>query len=182
MVIYLKRKIRNDDFKIIFRFAFWGFIGGGLGFGLGGFWMVLGSYLPDVIFKEWWKAMEFSFGLILGAALGFAAWLSRGKIMREMVLIFVTIMIIGVITAYIRRGKNVMHNLFLLIVWSTVVVAFFRLTVNTEVLNVTGLSFCKIVCEKFFVHITFTLSALLVSWISLSLVLKNSKIRHSMFQ
>ncbi len=291
LVIYLKSKIRNDDFKIIFRFAFWGFIGGGIGFGLGGFWIVLGSYFPDVIFREWWKAMEFSFGLILGAALGFAAWLSRGKIMRKIVdvpgesitdsgpvwkeltvifivgllifwlfsfwldpvveagnnlrgfsmvsltdvakllsnyaffglimivvainypvvawqiaitltfchtvidlsgdlypdtttealvsrfvLIFVPTLIVGVSTAYIRRGKNVLHNLFLLIVWSTVIVAFLRLTVNTEVLNVTGLSFCEIVCEKFFVHITFTLSALFVSWISLSLVVKNSRI------
>jgi hypothetical protein len=81
MLVYLKNKLDTSGFKIISRFALWGFIGGGLGFGLGGFWMVLGSRLPtDVIFQEYWKAMEFTFGLLLGAFLGFAAWLNRKEI------------------------------------------------------------------------------------------------------
>ncbi|MBK6285439.1 MAG: hypothetical protein IPF54_24730 [Draconibacterium sp.] len=50
---FLKFKTDKNTFKIILRFAIWGTIGGGLGFGFGGFWMILGSHLPDVIFKKW---------------------------------------------------------------------------------------------------------------------------------
>lgn len=79
-LVYLKWKTSADVFKIVFRFAFWGMIGGALGFGLGGFWMVLGSRLPNVVFNSWWKAMEFTFGFLLGAFLGYAAWLSKKEI------------------------------------------------------------------------------------------------------
>ncbi len=80
LLLFLKLKTDKNTFKIILRFAIWGTIGGGLGFGLGGFWMVLGSNLPDVIFKSWWKAMEFTFGLLFGASLGIAAWISRNEL------------------------------------------------------------------------------------------------------
>lgn len=81
LLAYLKYKVAKDDFKIISRFAVFGLIGGGLGFGLGGFWFVIGSSLPkEVIFKSWWKAMEFTFGLLLGASLGYATWLSRKEL------------------------------------------------------------------------------------------------------
>lgn len=80
MLVYLKFKTSTNDFKVIFRFAFLGMIGGAIGFGLGGFWMVSGSNLPDVIFKNWWKAMEFTFGLLLGASFGYTSWISRNEI------------------------------------------------------------------------------------------------------
>ena len=80
---YLKLKIDTTDFKIVLRFAKWGLISGGLGFGLGGLWMVWGSYIPDAMFRSWWKMMEFTFGLLLGAGLGYAAWLSRIDFDRE---------------------------------------------------------------------------------------------------
>lgn len=79
-LIFLTVKIERAGFTIISRFALLGLIGGGLGFGLGGFWMVLGFHQPDVIFQSWWKAMEFTFGMLLGGALGYAAWLSRKAI------------------------------------------------------------------------------------------------------
>jgi hypothetical protein len=79
LLSYLKIKIPSAEFRIIFRFAFWGMAGGALGFGLGGLWLFWGSQLPGVIFTSWWKAMEFTFGLLLGAALGYATWLSRGE-------------------------------------------------------------------------------------------------------
>jgi hypothetical protein len=81
LLAYLKYKVAKDDFKIISRFAVFGLIGGGLGFGLGGFWFVIGSALPkEVIFNSWWKSMEFTFGLLLGASLGYATWLSRKEL------------------------------------------------------------------------------------------------------
>ena len=83
VLIYLKLKIQATEFKIVLRFAKWGLISGGLGFGLGGLWMVWGSYFPDAMFRSWWKMMEFTFGLLLGAGLGYAAWLSRNDFDRE---------------------------------------------------------------------------------------------------
>ena len=80
MIGYLKWRIEKEDFKMIIRFTKWGLIGGGLGFGLGGLWFVLGAHLGDVMFQSWWKMMEFTFGLLLGMGLGYAAWLSRADI------------------------------------------------------------------------------------------------------
>jgi len=49
-----------------------GFVGGGLGFGLGGVWIFVGE---SVGFETapWWKLMEFTFGALFGAGLGWAA-------------------------------------------------------------------------------------------------------------
>ena len=66
LLIFLGVKTGKEEFRLVSRFAWFGMVGGGLGFGLGSQWIVLGSHLPDVIFRAWWKAMEFSFGLLLG--------------------------------------------------------------------------------------------------------------------
>ncbi len=80
-LLYLRQNTSKETFKIIFQFAFWGLIGGGLGFGLGGFWMVLGNHVPkEVIFNSWWKMMEFTFGALFGAALGYVTFLNRKEI------------------------------------------------------------------------------------------------------
>ena len=83
MLIFLRIKIKKDEWTFVSRFAGWGAIGGGLGFGLGGFWIVLGSHLENVIFRSWWKAMEFTFGFLFGAALGYASWLNRQWIFSQ---------------------------------------------------------------------------------------------------
>jgi hypothetical protein len=283
LLIYLKIKTDTASFNIITRFALLGLIGGGLGFGSGGFWMVLGSRLPDdVIFKEWWKAMEFTFGLLLGGFLGFAAWLSRGEILPDndiqapetdsfsgMVLkefgvallvgvlifwafshwldpiveasgkakefsmiglrdiaimfsnyaffgllmviaviyfpvsawqiavtltfchtiidlvqdiypdtatvsqlpvrvavIFIMTFVIAALTAWFQRSKNILHKMLLLLVWSTVTVAFLRLFTGPGIFNISGLSFWEMVCGRFFVHIIFLTSALVVTVVS----------------
>lgn len=80
LLVYYKTKLEMSDFRLIWRFAVYGLIGGGLGFGLGSLWIVAGSNYPDVLFSNWWKAMEFSFGLLLGGALGLAGWRSRVRI------------------------------------------------------------------------------------------------------
>lgn len=85
MLGYLRYKLRGKDFSIIFRFAILGLISGGLGFGIGGLWIVLGSHLPDALFANWWKMMEFTFGLLFGMGLGYAAWLSRNEFENEKV-------------------------------------------------------------------------------------------------
>ena len=56
----------------LLRFALWGTLGGGLGFGLGG---ALQAYGIQYAGRQhaWWKGMEFTFGLLLGWALAMAA-------------------------------------------------------------------------------------------------------------
>ncbi|MCB1019424.1 MAG: hypothetical protein KDC27_05825 [Acidobacteria bacterium] len=60
------------DVPSIGRFALFGFVGGGLGFGLGGVWIFIGSQV-GMASAPWWKLMEFTFGALFGAALGWAA-------------------------------------------------------------------------------------------------------------
>lgn len=284
MLVYLKFKLKSNEFKIMTHMAIWGLVSGGLGFGLGGFWMVLGNQLPqDVIFNSWWKAMEFTFGLLLGAGLGLAVWLSRkdldvmqnspstepifasgprwkdfsvtfllalvifwimpswldpivdngytqgslvwpnGVDLAKMLsnfafygfllimvilyypelawqmgitmtfcyaaidfmqdalpdaaanspftlyffLIFLMTASVATLTAWFQRRENSPRNLFLLLVWACMVVAFLRLGFFEKPSDVAGLSFVKLVVGKFFVHLVFAASAIYVSWVSL---------------
>lgn len=81
LLVYLKQKVDNKDFNIVAQFAKWGLIGGALGFGLGGLWMFMGSQMPKgLIFGAYWKAMEFTFGLLLGGFLGLAAWKNKKQL------------------------------------------------------------------------------------------------------
>lgn len=78
---YLRYRGSAEAFTIPQRFAFWGALGGALGFAAGALWMVFGPQLPvPQQWIGWWKAMEFSFGLILGAALGYCAYLNRERL------------------------------------------------------------------------------------------------------
>lgn len=80
LVGYLRFTIEKGLFKTVSRFSIYGLIAGGLGFGLGGLWIFLGSIVPDVMFKSWWKMMEFTFGFLFGAGLGYAAWKTKNEI------------------------------------------------------------------------------------------------------
>jgi hypothetical protein len=74
---WLRIKLPARDFQVVLSFVLWGTLGGGLGFGLGGLWIFLGAQLKLAGFTNWWKMMEFSFGMILGVALGWATWVNR---------------------------------------------------------------------------------------------------------
>jgi len=286
MLFYLRNKLDKIDFKIISRMAMWGFIGGGLGFGLGGSWMVMGSQLPtDVIFNSWWKAMEFTFGMLLGAGLGLAVWLSRKEINSVRVipsteptfvsgpvwkdfgltfflaflifwvlpnyldpivdagytqgsftmlniadiakivsnfafygflmvlaaiqfpkaawqigitltfcyasidlmqdvypdvstntpfslyffLIFLMTTTVALLTAWFQRQDRILRNMFLILVWSCMVVAFIRLGLFEKPKDTSSLSFFGMVCRRFFVHFIFALSAIYISWTSVKI-------------
>lgn len=56
-----------------FRFALFGTLGGGLGFGLGGAIQGLGRIYSPELTLPWWKYMEFTFGLLFGIGLAWAA-------------------------------------------------------------------------------------------------------------
>lgn len=68
------RKFQPDFAPIAWKFAAYGAIGGTIGFGGGSLLLAMQQVLPT----QWrwlpcWKFMEFSFGAVLGAALGLAA-------------------------------------------------------------------------------------------------------------
>lgn len=63
--------------RLPWRFALWACAGGALGFPLGAALQAWGRTSGALPWLDWWKAMEFSFGALLGAGFGLAAWLSR---------------------------------------------------------------------------------------------------------
>jgi hypothetical protein len=81
-------------------------------------------------------------------------------------VIFIMTFVIAALTSWFKRSKNTLHKMLLLLVWSTVTVAFLRLFTGPEIFNISGLSFCELVCGRFFVHIIFLTSALVVTVIS----------------
>jgi hypothetical protein len=74
-LLYLGYLARAGLGLIPARFALYGTIGGGFGFGLGGALQALGLGLPvDHQWYPWWKLMEFTFGFFFGLALGICAY------------------------------------------------------------------------------------------------------------
>lgn len=283
LLLYLKTKLTKSDYTLISLLAIGGFVSGGLGFGLGGFWMVLGNRLPhDVIFNSWWKAMEFTFGMLLGAGLGLVVWLRRkdiealqldsssepffqsGPLWKDFLaffllaflifwampalfdpivdhgyvqgkfvvpngvdlakmlgnyaffgfliiavtlylpevawqlgitftfcyaaidfmqdalpgsdtnspftLYFLLILImtatVSLLTAYFQRKESVIRNMFLLLVWACMIVAFLRFGFFEKPTEISGMSLLKLIIGKFFVHIVFLVSAIYISCIA----------------
>ncbi len=58
-------------------FALWPAIGGGFGFGFGGWIQVMGRAYDPTPWLGWWKVMELHFGFCFGLALGYCAWKQR---------------------------------------------------------------------------------------------------------
>jgi hypothetical protein len=71
---------------------------------------------------------------------------------------------VALLVAYFSRKENTIRNLFLLLIWSCIIVSFLRMGINPEKLRVEGLSLCQLICGKFFVDIFFAVSAIVVSW------------------
>jgi len=66
--------------RLPWRFAFWGGLGGGIGFASGAALQVWGRGVDPNFAVGWWKMMEFTFGACLGGAFAFCAWLHRSEI------------------------------------------------------------------------------------------------------
>lgn len=62
------------------RFGLYGTLGGGAGFALGAAAQALGRPTGWTPWLDWWKVMELTFGALLGAAYGWAAWRSREEV------------------------------------------------------------------------------------------------------
>jgi hypothetical protein len=69
--------------RVPLAFALAGLTGGGAGFFLGGCLQAWGrTHWPSPLI-DWWKGMEFTFGLLLGTALGWCAWRMREQLSVE---------------------------------------------------------------------------------------------------
>lgn len=64
-------------------FALFGCLGGGIGFAFGASLQPWGKGLWFEMPLGWWKAMELSFGAILGVSYAWCAWLLRKELTRE---------------------------------------------------------------------------------------------------
>jgi len=80
MLAYLRQRGTKVAFAIPLSFSLWGGLGGAIGFGGGCLWLAFGP--PEMHWVGWWKLMEFSFGFLFGAALGWCAWLHREQLHR----------------------------------------------------------------------------------------------------
>jgi len=60
--------------RVVWDFAWIAAIGGGIGFGFGGWINALGRTSGWHTPIDWWKIMVFTFGFLFGAALGYASW------------------------------------------------------------------------------------------------------------
>jgi len=69
--------------RVSWRFAAYGLIGGGLGFGFGGWLQYLGRTYADTPWIGYWKVMELFFGFLFGLALGACAWKLRADLQGE---------------------------------------------------------------------------------------------------
>jgi hypothetical protein len=77
-------RIRGEQIVLPLSFALWGTLGGAAGFAGGALWMVYGPGFPiEQKWIGWWKMMEFSFGLIFGAALGIAGWRNSNELQED---------------------------------------------------------------------------------------------------
>lgn len=79
-VAFLLTEGRAPLGRLPWRFAFCAGAGGALGFPLGAALQAWGRTAGALPWLDWWKAMEFSFGALLGAGFGLALWLSKNEL------------------------------------------------------------------------------------------------------
>jgi hypothetical protein len=108
LLAYLRLKADAAAFRVPLKLALFGGLGGAIGFGGGCLFLAFG---PPIKWIGWWKMMEFTFGLIFGAALGLGAYTVREELKHsgqngEMPppawkpVIFLVGLILGVFSSY----------------------------------------------------------------------------------
>ncbi|MCA1759627.1 MAG: hypothetical protein LC658_07640, partial [Bacteroidales bacterium] len=81
------------------------------------------------------------------------------------VWVFLMTAVVAILTSFYSRRKNSTVNLFLLLIWSCILVSLLRLVFLSGSLSVSGMSICQVICHRFFVDIFFIVNAMVVSWI-----------------
>lgn len=78
------RFVQPRSFRWPATFAFYGAISGGLGFGIGSLFLAWQPHVSEAWrWLPYWKFMEFTFGLLLGSGLGFAAYRLRDLLIAD---------------------------------------------------------------------------------------------------
>lgn len=72
-------------------------------------------------------------------------------------------LVVSYLTAYYRRRKNTVYNLFLVLIWSCIAVSLLRLFFLSGSLSVAGLTFLQIVLDRFFVDLYFLVCAIILT-------------------
>ena len=80
---FLILTVRGPHRGIVWRFTVWPCLAGAAGFPLGAALQVWGRRLEKYGWVDWWKGMEFTFGVLLGLGFGIAAWRSRAGLAQE---------------------------------------------------------------------------------------------------
>jgi hypothetical protein len=80
MLVYLSWRAGA---AIPWRFAFWGALGGSIGFASGAAIHAWGHHNAPKFPFGWWKFMEMTFGFLLGLGLGICAWRNRNEISAQ---------------------------------------------------------------------------------------------------
>lgn len=80
LLSYMRTQADGVAIRTPLTLALFGLVGGAIGFGGGSLWL---AYGPPIAWIGWWKMMEFSFGFVLGGALGGGAYVCRQKLTRS---------------------------------------------------------------------------------------------------
>lgn len=74
---FLAWMARGEARRTMWTYALWGGLSGGIGFASGAWIQVAGRAAWPEPGIDWWKMMEFTFGVLLGLGYGIAAWQTR---------------------------------------------------------------------------------------------------------
>jgi len=77
--------------------------------------------------------------------------------------VLLTTIIVAALVFYIERRNGSIQHLFLVLIWSCIGSSVLRMFVHPGNFNLTGLSFCQVVCGRFIVDIFFVVSAIVLS-------------------
>ena len=81
------------------------------------------------------------------------------------ILVFFMTSVVALLTHFYSRKEKAILKLFMLLLWSCIIVSFIRLFIDPANLNIEGLTFCQMVCGKYIVDIFFALTAIALSWV-----------------
>jgi hypothetical protein len=79
--------------------------------------------------------------------------------------VFLMTSVVALLVGWLSRKKESVRQLFLLLIWSCILVSFLRLGIDPEKFNIENLSVCEIICDRFIVHLFFVACAVAVSLI-----------------
>ncbi|MBT6006959.1 MAG: hypothetical protein HOG79_14665, partial [Prolixibacteraceae bacterium] len=90
---------------------------------------------------------------------------TNAPVLASILVVLIPTFLVAFLTAFYQRKANPIRSIFLLLIWSTVLVSMIKIGFYPQKLNLAGYSFCKIICGVYIVDIVFAVSAILLSLI-----------------